>query len=74
MGSSKIKRPRDKRIEPAVKKPFNTFHWFVLGVVFGIGPGIITALIGVTINIVTNEWPNGPPDWEIIKRRLSRAA
>jgi hypothetical protein len=73
-GSSKIKRPRVKRIKTRRKKPFNTFHWFVLGVVFGIGLGIITGLIVATINIVTNEWPNGPPSWGIIKWVLSMGA
>lgn len=64
----------EKMSNSPVKKPFNIFHWFVLGVVSGIPLGIIICLVINIINLVRTEWPNGPPSWEVIKWGLSRAA
>jgi hypothetical protein len=61
-------------LKTAVKKPFNVFHWLVLGVVCGIGLGAIIGLILSTIGFATTEWPHGPPSWEIRKWYASRAA
>jgi uncharacterized membrane protein len=61
-------------LKTTVKKPFNIFHWFVLGVFCGIGLGIIIGLILSALGLVNTEWPNGPPDWEIIKWFAYRAA
>jgi hypothetical protein len=61
-------------LNPTARKPFNTFHWFVLGVYVGIGLGIITGLIIAAINLATTEWPYGSPSWEVRKRRLSIGA
>jgi hypothetical protein len=60
-------------LNPPVKKPFNTFHWFVLGVICGIALGIITVLVVAAVKLATRESPYNPESWEIVKWGLSRA-